>query len=214
MKNNLIWILLAAAVIGGIGWLWYDSATKPLPGVAVADLGREHVPPGTKVDYNSNPPTSGNHYSEWTRKGVYDQPKDDGNLIHSLEHGYIIVSYNCEVHPQSFRFVPRVSAHKEEDEGTDSTGSSRAESAESTSSGILSNPDWQLQECKDLVERLKGVYEKKGQERLIVVPRPSLDTRIALTAWARIDKFNDFDEQRITRFIDAHRNHGPEKTVE
>lgn len=213
VKGNLIWIVLATVVIGGVGWLWYDSS-KPLPGEQLADLGREHVPVGTPVKYNSNPPTSGNHYPDWTRKGVYseangvyDQPKEDGNLIHSLEHGYIVVSYNCEVHQTSFKLVPQVNAHGLEDEEA-------TDSAESTGSGTLSNPDWQLEECKDLVAKLAEVYKKKGEDRLIVVPRPSLDVRIALTAWTRIDKFNDFDEKRITSFIDAFRNHGPEKTME
>jgi hypothetical protein len=29
--------------------------------------------------------------------------------------------------------------------------------------------------------------------------------RIALTAWAYLDAFDEFDEQRILRFINAHR---------
>jgi hypothetical protein len=28
--------------------------------------------------------------------------------------------------------------------------------------------------------------------------------KIALTAWSRIDKFNELDEERIVRFIDAY----------
>lgn len=206
MKDNLIWIVLAALVIGGIGWLWID-ASKPLPGEQLSDLGREHVAPGTKVDYNSNPPTSGNHYADWIRKGVYDQPKEDGYLIHSLEHGYIIMSYNCEAHPsQSFRLVSEALAHTEEDEASPS--------AESTNSAKVSGGDWELEECKDLVDKLRAIFKKKGEDRLIVVPHPGLDARIALTAWTRIDKLNDFDEARINKFIDAHRNHGPEKTME
>lgn len=36
-----------------------------------------------------------------------------------------------------------------------------------------------------------------------MAPYPKLDTKIALTAWTRIDKFNDFDEERIQKFIKA-----------
>jgi hypothetical protein len=39
---------------------------------------------------------------------------------------------------------------------------------------------------------------------VILAPYPNLETRIALTAWGRIDTFEDFDEQRIVRFIDAY----------
>jgi hypothetical protein len=31
-----------------------------------------------------------------------------------------------------------------------------------------------------------------------------LDRKIALTAWGKIDKFDEFDEGRITKFIKAH----------
>ncbi len=205
--------MLAVLVIAGIGWMWY-GASKPLTGEVVADLGREHVPPGTKVDYNSNPPTSGNHYADWVKKGVYSAVKEDGYLIHSLEHGYIIISYNCEAHPQSLKLVPQALAHTGNDEATDSASSPQAPSAESTPSATISGGDWELAECKELVAKLAGVYKKKGEDRLIVVPRPSLDTRIALTAWTRIDKLKDFDEERITKFIDAFLNQGPEKTRE
>src|SRR3989344_5170063 len=66
----------------------------------------------------------------------------------------------------------------------------------------------------EVVAKLAGVYKKKGEDRLIVVPRPALDARFALTAWTRIDKLKDFDEGRIIKFIDAFRNQGPEKTME
>jgi hypothetical protein len=32
-----------------------------------------------------------------------------------------------------------------------------------------------------------------------------MDTRIALTAWGRIDTLEDVDEQRIVRFIETYR---------
>ncbi len=74
-----------------------SALSKPLPGKSVPILGRTHVPVGTKVTYNSNPPTSGDHYATPEPAGVYDTPIPDGNLIHSLEHGYVIISYNCNL---------------------------------------------------------------------------------------------------------------------
>jgi len=40
--------------------------------------------------------TSGPHYAEWTRAGIYNRAPEDGNLVHSLEHGYVIISYRDE----------------------------------------------------------------------------------------------------------------------
>ena len=88
--GGVITVLITVFLI----WLFIESS-KPLPGEKLSDLGRGHVPVGEKVDYNSNPPTSGKHYEEWVRAGVYTEPKDDRNLVHSLEHGYVIMSYKC-----------------------------------------------------------------------------------------------------------------------
>ena len=69
--------------------------TKPLPGEIVADMGRDHVTDIAGITYSSNPPTSGPHFPVWAKKGVYDRLMSDGYLIHSLEHGYVVISYDC-----------------------------------------------------------------------------------------------------------------------
>ena len=55
--------------------------------------GREHVAPGTQVEYKTNPPTSGNHYAAPTGWGIYDEEISDEATVHSLEHGGIWISY-------------------------------------------------------------------------------------------------------------------------
>jgi hypothetical protein len=58
--------------------------------------------------------------------------------------------------------------------------------------------------CPDLVAKLKAIVS--GYEhQVILAPYPGMKTRIALTAWTRLDAFNDFDEKRIRRFITAYR---------
>ncbi|HKZ35789.1 MAG TPA: DUF3105 domain-containing protein [Patescibacteria group bacterium] len=85
------WILFLALILA----LGYWFFTRPMPGEGMADQGAEHVTDIAGFTYNSNPPTSGPHFEDWTRPGFYEQSLNDGNLIHSLEHGYIIVSFNC-----------------------------------------------------------------------------------------------------------------------
>jgi hypothetical protein len=55
-----------------------------------------HVPVGTPVDYNSNPPSSGPHFPIWADFRKYDKPVPRGYLVHSLEHGAIVLSYRCD----------------------------------------------------------------------------------------------------------------------
>lgn len=200
----IIFLLLVGAA--GVGYWLYHEATKPLPGELIADSGREHVADGTIVNYNSNPPTSGSHYADWTRAGVYAKPISDGHLVHSLEHGYVVISYNCLVlSVQSL--VPNVFAH-EEDLNATSSGQTSSPSA------VLTEDAWKSDNCQDLVNKLTSIFTKKGKTKLIVIPRPNLDTAMALTSWRRIDKFEGFDEKRIIKFIDSFRDQGPEKTLE
>jgi hypothetical protein len=53
--------------------------------------GRTHVT--EKVDYKTNPPTSGNHNPLPAKDEVYDKSPGIENLVHTLEHGRIIYQY-------------------------------------------------------------------------------------------------------------------------
>lgn len=54
-----------------------------------------HVPEGTAITYNSNPPCIGNHYGVWANFTEYAKPLDEGYLVHSLEHGAVALLYKC-----------------------------------------------------------------------------------------------------------------------
>lgn len=98
-------IAIASLLILG-GGVWFltvqttkeeTKLSKPLTGEEIPDQGRGHVPDETKIEYNSNPPTSGQHYAKWITRGIYDKPQNDGNLVHSLEHGAVILSYKTDI---------------------------------------------------------------------------------------------------------------------
>jgi hypothetical protein len=54
-----------------------------------------HVPEGTVVTYDSNPPSSGPHYPIWADFLEYSSPVPDGYLVHSEEHGAVLLLYDC-----------------------------------------------------------------------------------------------------------------------
>lgn len=185
--NTLKWIAIASigAVVLFVGWFVYNESTKnggetqgnaeiPKTAKKIADLGRTHVKNTEKVKYNSNPPTSGPHYPDWVRPGVFDKPEVDEMLVHSLEHGYAIMSYNCDAKTKDGKKV----------------------------------------DCDQLKKQLSDLEKEKGNWKLIVVPRPSLDVPLALTAWTYVDKMDKFEKERILAFIDALRDKGPEQTME
>ena len=61
-------------------------------------------------------------------------------------------------------------------------------------------------DCKQLVESLTSIVDRAREANLKVVmsPYPGMPTKIALTAWTFIDAFDEFDENRIKDFINAH----------
>jgi hypothetical protein len=55
---------------------------------------RNHLPQGQSIEYNSVPPTSGNHWAQWSECGFFEEEIPDERIVHNLEHSNIVVSYN------------------------------------------------------------------------------------------------------------------------
>ncbi|MBI4299459.1 MAG: DUF3105 domain-containing protein [Chloroflexi bacterium] len=175
--------LIAAGTIGGLvilsfvlpqGLPFLNRGSSPTgestgPGQAIplvtGSAGRTiglHVEEGQSHPPNSSVPgTSGWHYPQPARWGIYSDPIADEKLVHNLEHGGIGIHYSCP-------------------EG-----------------------------CEELVTQLTGIA-KGYRLGVILSPFPGLETKITLTAWGWIDRFNEFDEKRILDFIQGHIDRGPE----
>jgi uncharacterized protein DUF3105 len=68
--------------------------------------GNKHVEElGDDFEYNSTPPTSGNHYPVPAIWNLYDQPVPEIRLVHNLEHGGIVVQYGDEVPPSTVQEI-------------------------------------------------------------------------------------------------------------
>jgi Protein of unknown function (DUF3105) len=55
-----------------------------------------HLDEGTPIGYTSNPPSSGPHYPRWANFQEYTSPVPPGYLVHSLEHGAVLLAYKCD----------------------------------------------------------------------------------------------------------------------
>lgn len=69
-----------------------------LPGTAVPIMASPHIAPSEAhtVRYNSEPPTSGPHYSFVAATGIYPEPVPDGLAVHALEHGHVVIDYGVD----------------------------------------------------------------------------------------------------------------------
>jgi hypothetical protein len=58
--------------------------------------GAAHMPDGSPVTWNANPPASGTHYDDWAVwDRTYSTPIPRGYWVHNLEHGGIVLLHNC-----------------------------------------------------------------------------------------------------------------------
>jgi Protein of unknown function (DUF3105) len=58
------------------------------------EAGRDHIGADEQPDnWNSNPPTSGDHLAIPLAPGVYDNEQDMRALVHNQEHGYVVILY-------------------------------------------------------------------------------------------------------------------------
>lgn len=61
--------------------------------------GRAHLDPGEKWEYGHYPPTSGPHDPVPVKPGFYRKPQAPEKLVHSLEHGNIVIYYENPTGP-------------------------------------------------------------------------------------------------------------------
>ena len=112
-RSNLITVaiavvILAAVTIAIIAQRGGENEAPPAPkGVATAEAGCDeiqdfkeegstHVEAGTDVEYDTIPPTSGNHWptENLAESGFYPDEVPEESLVHNLEHGQIVIWYD------------------------------------------------------------------------------------------------------------------------
>ena len=98
-RGKWIWIGVAVIgvllLIGVVAWS-VQKANQPVFGEAVPIQGQQHIAlDQSHPPYNSDPPTSGWHYAEPAEAGFYESSLPDEQLVHNLEHGHVIISYDC-----------------------------------------------------------------------------------------------------------------------
>lgn len=59
------------------------------------DVSGSHKDDCSKLEWHSNPPTSGDHYGVWAAFKTYEQALPWGFALHALEHGAVALLYNC-----------------------------------------------------------------------------------------------------------------------
>ena len=58
-----------------------------------------HKDVGTPIEWSSNPPSSGDHFGQWAAYKEYTSVVSRGFLVHSMEHGAVLLLYQCDAPP-------------------------------------------------------------------------------------------------------------------
>ncbi len=73
----------------------------PVAEYEVPDEGRDHIEFPTLGQYDHYPPSSGVHYGRILEWGFYQDEIPPEYWVHSLEHGGIVILYNCSADCQA-----------------------------------------------------------------------------------------------------------------
>jgi Protein of unknown function (DUF3105) len=127
-----------------------------------AGQGRNHV--SGSVDYRTDPPAGGDHSLTPSAPSVYREPPPDEQVVHSMEHGDIVLWHKPDAPP-------------------------------------------------DVLEQLGRLADRYDGD-VLVVPRASMRTPVAATAWHRRLLCPAFEQSAFDLFVRTYRDKGPEKVPE
>lgn len=108
-KQRIIKLAVIGVIVAAGGWWWSQNQnieSRFLENVQNgqgtlervqrhADHGTSgHLTPGERISYGSNMPTSGRHDGRWVSPGFYSSVQAPTMLVHSLEHGLVVIYYD------------------------------------------------------------------------------------------------------------------------
>lgn len=190
--------LIAALGLGAIVFMVYvathpDRTIQPAVG-AQQRIGEQlpldpanHIASG-QPKYLTNPPTSGAHYNlrglaplPW---GFYDQPYPPEDWLHNLEHGGVVILYQC-LQP-----------------GTNMGGATLIETP-------LYCPDTQTPVQQFISSAPRDAIFK--EVKILATPYAVPGHRFAIVAWGWRVFMDSWDPSLAERFYEAHVDNGPER---
>jgi len=179
--------ILAGIAVVGYAFVFVMGVVYPdQPGFYVALQATQHSDNCAVSSYNTLPPTSGCHRSSQAGYGVSSSPIPEDLQIHNLEHGGVIIQYQHT--------------------GLDAV-------SENTIADIEAFVENMRQDDRRYCRLISAPYA--GQFKAPNMSASELsDKRIAVTSWGRMMLLEEFDRAKVTDFINAYINQGPEDVAD
>lgn len=105
LRRNMLIGASALAAVLVVGYLIYNSFRPPIGEVVDVSMQiQQHLQEGSDLPaFKTNPPTGGVHYPSTFPAKFFESTElaglpvhPEGYLVHNLEHGYVIIWYNCK----------------------------------------------------------------------------------------------------------------------
>ena len=88
-----------------VGFFIYRATQQQIDGLQTFEgLSREHAV-NVSIPDTGLPPAGGTHDPRWLNCGIYDQPVETTQAIHSLEHGAVWLAYHPDLSPEEIATV-------------------------------------------------------------------------------------------------------------
>lgn len=66
------------------------------------------------------------------------------------------------------------------------------------------------QQCLDIKSEIRSVIDDFNEVKVIAFPWETIEEPVVMTSWGRMQRFEEFDQQIATAFVERNRNRSPE----
>jgi hypothetical protein len=92
-RNLILGGAVAVAIISAIALIAYSTIGSGVEGEFSFGTQNRGHDEGVVIDAGALPPVGGIHSPRWQSCGIYDQPIELKNAVHSMEHGAVWITY-------------------------------------------------------------------------------------------------------------------------
>jgi hypothetical protein len=95
-------LVIVALLLAGVALFFVAGMVEPdpLPGLIVLPAQARDHDNAAVIPDGERPPAGGIHHDVWLNCGVYREPVDSAQAVHTLEHGAVWITYRADIHPQ------------------------------------------------------------------------------------------------------------------
>ncbi|MBK8903178.1 MAG: DUF3105 domain-containing protein [Anaerolineaceae bacterium] len=98
IRTKTIWTAVGAAIVAfGVLVVLILRKPAPIPGLQLYGRQLRGHHNNVTIETGDLPPVGGVHHDTWQNCGIYNEPVEPENAIHSMEHGAVWITYQADL---------------------------------------------------------------------------------------------------------------------